>query len=564
MPWTAEDATKHNKNAKTKDQKAQWAAVANSVLAACIKKGGTEATCAASAIKQANGVLQTNTLQIYSNLVASYVARTEIVDNVEYLVAPVTMMVEGVHPGSRGSLLHPVEEFGKTPDAYNGIPITIQHPQAPTGEYISANSPETLKNWAVGRVFNAKLDKKKLKAEAWVEKSRCNNISTETFQALEAGAQLEVSLGVYTDEDETTGQWNTETYSAIARNHKPDHLALLPGDVGACSLKDGCGIRVNKQFKTNDNVELLTALQVMKDSGYQVASIQVNSEMGLEQKLDSLRDLVRSLNSPRIDGQPTTDWHYLKEAYDTYLIYEKEESGNGTYTTRYFKRNYQFNVANEQAEFTSDPVEVIRTVEYKTVPTPKIEGLVRTKFNNNKKEEQTMSETVCTPCVKTRVDQLIQTNKFCEDDRTYLETLTVERLDGFLGAAPAPQVNAQATKETPKFTKEEALNVLKGSLTPQDFMGLLPKETQEHLQIGLSTYQENKKKMVDEILANSVAESWDEVTLNAMPFETLHKIHVNSRKNAMEQPETFISLFGANTSLQTNKAEDVPSLEYEN
>ena len=560
MPWTPADAKKHNKGIKTDVPAAQWVAVANSVLSSCMKKGGTEATCAASAIKQANGVLQANSLQTYSNMVASYVARTETVDNVEYLVAPVTMMVEGVHPGSRGNLLHPVDEFGKTPAAYNGIPITIHHPQDISGQYISANSPGTLKSWAVGKVFNAKLEKGKLKAEAWVEKARCNNLSAETLQALESGAQLEVSLGVYTDEDETTGNWNNETYIAVARNHKPDHLALLPGDVGACSIKDGCGIRVNKQFKTDDNVEVTTALQVMRESGYQISAIQVNSEMGLEQKLDSLRDLVRSLNSPRIDGQPTSDWHYLKEAYDSYLIYEKEESGNGTYSTRYFKRNYQFNVATEKAEFTSDPVEVVRTVEYKTIKKPEMEGLVRTKFNTNKKEEQTMSDVTCTPCVKQRVDQLIQTNKFCEDDRNYLETLSVERLDGFLGVKPEVQVNSQAGE---KLTKEQALNALRGSLTPQDFMSLLPKETQEQLQIGLTTYQNSKKTMVDEILANSVEGSWDEASLNAMPFETLQKIHVNSRKAVAPAPESFTSLFGLQGNLQANaKVDDVPPLEF--
>lgn len=500
-------------------------------------------------------------LHTYANLVASYVPRTETVDNVEYLVAPVVMMVEGVHPGSRGSLLHPVEEFGKTPAAYNGIPITIHHPQAATGEYISANSPETLKSWAVGKIFNAKLEKKKLKAEAWVEKARCTNLSPETLSALETGAQLEVSLGVYTDEDETSGDWNNEAYIAIARNHKPDHLALLPGDVGACSIKDGCGIRVNKQFKTDDNVDVTTALQVMKESGYQIAAIQVNSEMGLEQKLDSLRDLVRSLNSPRIEGTPTKDWHYLKEAYDSYLIYEKEESGTGSYVTRYFKRNYQFNVATEKAEFTSDPVEVIRTIEYKTIKTPEVDGLVRTKFNTNKKEEETMSKEPCTPCVKARVDQLIQANKFCEDDRTYLETLSQERLDGFLGVKPAPQVNSQ---EPAKLTKDEALNALRGSLTSQDFMSLLPRETQEQLQIGLSTYQNQKKTMVDEILANSVEGSWDEASLNAMPYDTLQKIHVNSRKANVSNADSFVSLFGASTNLQANaKVEDVPPLVFE-
>lgn len=500
-------------------------------------------------------------LSVHSNMISAYTPRTETVDNVEYLIAPVTMMVEGVHSGSRGSLLHTAAEFGKVPAAYNGIPITIHHPQLPTGQYISANSPTVLQSWAVGKVFNAKLVKKKLKAEAWVEKTKCANLSPETLQALETGAMLEVSLGVFSDEEETPGEYNGENYTAIARNHKPDHLALLPGDVGACSIKDGCGIRVNKQFiKTDENVEVHEALNVMKENGYQVAIIQVNSEMGLEQKLDTLRELVRSLNSPRIEGVPTPDWHYLKEAYDNYVIYEKEINSNGSYNSAYFKRNYQFNVATGKVEFTSDPVEVIRTVEYKPAPKqPIIEGLVRTKFNTNKKEEKDMSEP-CTPCVKQRVDQLIQANKFCEDDRTYLETLSPERLDGFLGVKPAPQVNSQTE---PKLTKEDALNALRGTLTPQDFMSLLPSETQEQLQIGLSTYQNRKKAMVDEIIANSVKDSWTEAELNGMKFETIQKIHANCRKPSTNPSDDFMSMFGVNGTIQNNSnIEDVPTLEF--
>ena len=59
MPWTVADVDKHKKGLSDK-QKKQWVRIANSVLARCMKKGGSEESCAASAIKQANGVLNTN------------------------------------------------------------------------------------------------------------------------------------------------------------------------------------------------------------------------------------------------------------------------------------------------------------------------------------------------------------------------------------------------------------------------------------------------------------------------------------------------------------------------
>src|SRR3990167_5857833 len=55
MPWSVRDVDKHKKG-MTRKQKKQWVAVANSALKSCMDDGGSEEDCAASAIKQANGV----------------------------------------------------------------------------------------------------------------------------------------------------------------------------------------------------------------------------------------------------------------------------------------------------------------------------------------------------------------------------------------------------------------------------------------------------------------------------------------------------------------------------
>lgn len=56
MPWKVSDVDTHKKGLTPK-QKRQWVAVANSVMAACLKDGGTDATCAPQAIQQASGVV---------------------------------------------------------------------------------------------------------------------------------------------------------------------------------------------------------------------------------------------------------------------------------------------------------------------------------------------------------------------------------------------------------------------------------------------------------------------------------------------------------------------------
>jgi len=54
MPWTVDDVDKHNKGL-SENEKKQWVAVANRVLAACKEAG--ESDCEAKAIRQANGVV---------------------------------------------------------------------------------------------------------------------------------------------------------------------------------------------------------------------------------------------------------------------------------------------------------------------------------------------------------------------------------------------------------------------------------------------------------------------------------------------------------------------------
>ena len=72
-------------------------------------------------------------------------------------------------------------------------------------------------------------------------------VSPETFAKIQNGNLIEVSVGIFTDNEDAEGDWNGEKYLAVAHNYRPDHLALLPGEVGACSINDGCGLRVNSE-----------------------------------------------------------------------------------------------------------------------------------------------------------------------------------------------------------------------------------------------------------------------------------------------------------------------------
>jgi hypothetical protein len=196
-------------------------------------------------------------MQTYANKeIETYQILEETIDGVNYLIAPVVMMVEGVHRGSHGPLFHPAIELSKSTAAWEGIPVVINHPQDVAGNYISVNQ---VQEQIVGNVCEPKMEGKKLKAKIRVNVDKTAVHSPTTIAALKANKVLEVSIGVFTDDVKEEGEWNGETYTARATNHKPDHLAILPSDQGACSVSDGCGIRVNK--KGGNNMEVLEKIK---------------------------------------------------------------------------------------------------------------------------------------------------------------------------------------------------------------------------------------------------------------------------------------------------------------
>ena len=173
MPWTTEDVETYKKGLTTK-QKKQWTRIANSVLKKLTKSGKSEEEASVEAIKQANGVvMNTNESKgVYSaykqKQVLDYDVKLMVHQEKAHIVVPVVMMVEGVHNGSQGPLLHEITELGKFPESWNGIPVVIYHPEK-DGVPVSANSPDIIDTMTVGRVYNTEVDGKKLKAEVWLD-----------------------------------------------------------------------------------------------------------------------------------------------------------------------------------------------------------------------------------------------------------------------------------------------------------------------------------------------------------------------------------------------------------
>lgn len=172
----------------------------------------------------------------------------------DFVVAPLTMIVEGVLNGSQGALYYPQDEISKTADAWNGMPIVVYHPTS-NGKHVSARSPNVLNQSYLGNVYNSRFEDGKLTAEGWFDIELVKKVDERVYNALMGSKPLELSTGLFTDNHpaKAGATWNGKSYAYTARRYRPDHLAILPDQVGACSIQDGCGV-------LNNSPELQTAV----------------------------------------------------------------------------------------------------------------------------------------------------------------------------------------------------------------------------------------------------------------------------------------------------------------
>lgn len=192
--------------------------------------------------------------QLVANITGN--AQRVIEDGRAYLVAPLSMIVPGVLPGSRGPLLYPEHEVQRKPGVWNNIPITLRHPIDPkTNEPLSADDKGVLERQGIGFIRNDRYDGRRI-ADGWFDEEKTKQIAPEVYNALIKNEPMEVSTGLRTSNmpAENGSTFNGKAYTHIATNYRPDHLAILPDQKGACNLNDGCGLNVN-QAQDDANVD---------------------------------------------------------------------------------------------------------------------------------------------------------------------------------------------------------------------------------------------------------------------------------------------------------------------
>lgn len=183
--------------------------------------------------------------------------RPEVMEGREYLVFKVIPLIEGVHSGNNGPTLYLLEEMKKWIMAWNHKPVVVNHPRDASGQFCSADDPHILSAYKVGVMMANTIEEqfRRQLCEAWLEIARMDAVDSRINEMIEKGMVMEVSTGLFSNNEDKPGEFKGTKYNQIARDYRPDHLALLPDLVGACSVAKGCGMFTAAQAMPLDRME---------------------------------------------------------------------------------------------------------------------------------------------------------------------------------------------------------------------------------------------------------------------------------------------------------------------
>lgn len=178
-------------------------------------------------------------------------SRRETLNGREYIVRNMVLIVPGVLPGSQGAYLYKPEVVSRRVETWNGMPLVGYHPRS-MGKHTTARDPKVLNSQGLGTVFHAHYDGQ-LKAEGWFDVEnvtrfdRTLSADAKLMPRLLGTSQIELSTGLFTIRNQRKGKHSDgRDYIGEIEDMEPDHVAILPDQQGACSVKDGCGVLANQ------------------------------------------------------------------------------------------------------------------------------------------------------------------------------------------------------------------------------------------------------------------------------------------------------------------------------
>ena len=211
----------------------------------------------------------------------------------KHLSAPAILLLPSVMNG----VLVTEDVASKFPETWNGMPVTLGHPMK-NNAHVDANQPDMLEEFKIGQLFGCKWEDGKLKAFAYLDPEILGKKNKGMLDKIKDNQVIEVSTGFFSDDDPTPGEWNGSPYDVVAKTIYPNHFAILPNGVGACSIAKGAGIpRVNQEQENPTMTEnIKTFFKSLKDM---LSRFDDNAEVVLK---------TESVPAPKTNQeQPTQD-----------------------------------------------------------------------------------------------------------------------------------------------------------------------------------------------------------------------------------------------------------------
>lgn len=418
--------------------------------------------------------------------------RQEKLNGRVYNVAPVVLMTEGVHAGSKGPVFYPEEELSKWSPSWDHKPILIDHP--PDGSW-AGNDPEVIEKQAVGFLLNTRYDTKQ-RSEGWFDAKETARKCMPLQNAIVNRQLMEVSTGLIVDAQDEEGEFGGVKYNLTARNHRPDHLAILVDKIGACSVEKGGGL-----WQLNESVE------------NKMSHSEIHSQIAVK---------LREELGQSWDG-------FIADIFDKDFVYWE---GAEMLRQKYSKNG-------DEVEFVEPPEKVQRKVEYKAV--------------SNSADSDTQVEETDNMAKKDLVDKVIanKATKWEEKHRDKLAKMSDEDLELMIPVEAPPVVKNEKEQEEEEKEETEVKNTVikpneKKELTPQEWLNSVPTEFRGVITNALQFQKEEHKKAITSILnSDRGKELYTEEELTPMNINQLRKIQALVAPAVNPENEDLASYFGA-------------------
>lgn len=285
-------------------------------------------------------------LLLLSNISLNATSRREMLDGVEHLVVPAIAIREGV----LNNILYPADQLSQFVESWNGVPVPVRHPTK-DGEAVTANAVEWENSVNIGRFYNVSYSDGAIRGEIWINIGKAQRLGfSDIVESLESGEVMEISTGLHALTKEGTGTFNNVSYTSVIDTIRPDHLALLPDEEGACSVKDGCGAMRNncgggKNCKCTkpQKKSLVNRLKSWFGVNEDVSFDKTRSAVGAQLRLELGED----------------PWPYIVDIFDSYIIYE--------FGAQMLKRSYVYDKDNLKVTLSPDVVEVKIVTTYEPI-----------------------------------------------------------------------------------------------------------------------------------------------------------------------------------------------------